>query len=411
MIDPLSANPTAGEVVDKVNEIISEGTGGGGAVTSVNGQTGDVVLTVPVTSVNGQTGAVTVSVPVTSVNGLIGAVNVPKPPSLLGVTYPGYFTYHGFTNRKNTKSPSYSFSPAFNQGGSDATIKISPDGNWGIFRANRYTSNSSFVSNMFFKNLFTGQTSVIDTINGISRFSAVASMDGTTIYNAVSQGGSVIAYSLNATGTADASGSFSTRYSNTANREILRSSDTSLYQGKPTYLWAGYSPTSPSNILIKATVADFSTTQVTISSLTDVRNFSVSPYSQQIFAIAADGSYWFGTSDGVTPISLPASITGTVLGAVFQKPNIGHTRINEYLMAVRWDDAGTKKLSIVTFQNNYGGSQSLDSTTHYTVDVGDIMLKDGFSPCGNYVMGEYGIVDINTGNIVSSTSNPEYWIG
>ena len=55
-------------------------------VTSVNGQTGAVVLdaddvgaladdyTPPVTSVNGQTGAVTVSVPVQSVNGKTGAV-------------------------------------------------------------------------------------------------------------------------------------------------------------------------------------------------------------------------------------------------------------------------------------------------------------------------------------------------
>ena len=60
--------------------------GGGGAVQSVNGKTGAVVLdaadvgalpddyTPPVTSVNGQTGAVVVSVPVQSVNGKTGAV-------------------------------------------------------------------------------------------------------------------------------------------------------------------------------------------------------------------------------------------------------------------------------------------------------------------------------------------------
>lgn len=63
-----------------------QGGGGGGAVESVNGKTGAVVLdaadvgalpddyTPPVTSVNGQTGAVTVSVPVQSVNGKTGAV-------------------------------------------------------------------------------------------------------------------------------------------------------------------------------------------------------------------------------------------------------------------------------------------------------------------------------------------------
>ena len=60
--------------------------GGGGAVNSVNGKTGTVVLdaadvgalpdnyTPPVTSVNGQTGAVVVSVPVQSVNGKTGTV-------------------------------------------------------------------------------------------------------------------------------------------------------------------------------------------------------------------------------------------------------------------------------------------------------------------------------------------------
>lgn len=63
-----------------------QGGGGGGAVESVNGKTGVVVLdaadvgalpddyTPPVTSVNGQTGAVTVSVPVQSVNGKTDAI-------------------------------------------------------------------------------------------------------------------------------------------------------------------------------------------------------------------------------------------------------------------------------------------------------------------------------------------------
>lgn len=44
------------------------------AVTTFNGQSGAVTYTAPVTSVNGQTGAVTVSVPVQSVNGQTGAV-------------------------------------------------------------------------------------------------------------------------------------------------------------------------------------------------------------------------------------------------------------------------------------------------------------------------------------------------
>ena len=45
-------------------------------VTSVNGQTGAVVLAFPVTSVNGQTGNVTINIPVTSVNGMTGAITL-----------------------------------------------------------------------------------------------------------------------------------------------------------------------------------------------------------------------------------------------------------------------------------------------------------------------------------------------
>lgn len=47
---------------------------GNGRVLSVNGQTGNVVVAVPVQSVNGSTGAVSVAVPVQSVNGQTGAV-------------------------------------------------------------------------------------------------------------------------------------------------------------------------------------------------------------------------------------------------------------------------------------------------------------------------------------------------
>lgn len=87
------------------------GGGGGGAVTSVNGQTGDVVLTIPskvsdltndsgfvdaagaaaaapVSSVNGQTGAVTLSIPSTAAD--VGAVAVSQ-----GVAHAGEFVVVG----------------------------------------------------------------------------------------------------------------------------------------------------------------------------------------------------------------------------------------------------------------------------------------------------------------------------
>ena len=87
-------------------DVIVQGGGGGGDVLSVNGQTGVVVLDnddiglgnvdnvqqysatnpppYPVTSVNGQTGAVSISVPVTSVNGDTGAVVLDKNDIGLG---------------------------------------------------------------------------------------------------------------------------------------------------------------------------------------------------------------------------------------------------------------------------------------------------------------------------------------
>lgn len=57
-------------LVDQINTLIAQG----GGVTSVNGQTGDVVITFPVTSVDGQTGDVSITFPVTSVNGQTGDV-------------------------------------------------------------------------------------------------------------------------------------------------------------------------------------------------------------------------------------------------------------------------------------------------------------------------------------------------
>ncbi len=53
--------------------------GGSGDVTSVNGMTGDVTVDVPVFSVNGETGDVTVDVPIFSVNGQTGDVVVDVP--------------------------------------------------------------------------------------------------------------------------------------------------------------------------------------------------------------------------------------------------------------------------------------------------------------------------------------------
>lgn len=48
-------------------------------VSSVNGQTGDVNITFPVSSVNGQTGDVIIDIPVLSVNGQTGDVNIDFP--------------------------------------------------------------------------------------------------------------------------------------------------------------------------------------------------------------------------------------------------------------------------------------------------------------------------------------------
>lgn len=78
---------------------VTSGGGGGGAVSSVNGQTGAVVLTAAglgaVTSVNGQTGpAVTLVTGVSSVNGSTGAVTV-TPASISAVATAARGTANG----------------------------------------------------------------------------------------------------------------------------------------------------------------------------------------------------------------------------------------------------------------------------------------------------------------------------
>ncbi len=88
----------------------------GGGVTSVNGETGDVVLDIPtktsdltndsgfitdagVTSFNGATGAVTYTAPVTSVNGNTGAVTVSVPTKTSDLTNDsGFITDAGVTS-------------------------------------------------------------------------------------------------------------------------------------------------------------------------------------------------------------------------------------------------------------------------------------------------------------------------
>lgn len=98
----LNKNPiVSGETVAEIINAYLETHPIVGAVTSVNGQTGDVTITIPVNSVNGKTGAVTIEIsdiaglasalsskysadnpppyPVTSVNGQTGAVSITVP--------------------------------------------------------------------------------------------------------------------------------------------------------------------------------------------------------------------------------------------------------------------------------------------------------------------------------------------
>ena len=382
----------------------------GAAVTSVNGQTGDVVITSPVTSVNGQTGDVYISTPpATTIDGVSGTIVTKKKPAAFGMVFNTHYTLNGFTERHVLGAPAYSFSPKLNQGGGIAVPKISADASWGLFRASRYISNNTFVDELFAVDLFTGITTRVYAGTGWQTFSAVASADGTTIYAGTTQGGEATSFRRNADGSYTRLGGFNTRYLNTANRRVIRSSDTQLGQATPTYIYAGYTPSAPSNVIIRANVSDLATTPIAISALADVKNFSVSPDSDHIFAKAADGSVWMGKADGVTTVALPVSITGTVLDAVFQRPGLHQSRINAYKMAVRWDDAGTIKLSIVDFEIGYGGGQNISSYTHYVVDPGDLLSGGGFSVCGTYVSGENKVIDILTGTEVLYQGGE--WIG
>jgi hypothetical protein len=73
-------------------------------VTSVNGATGDVTVAVPVTSVNGHIGAVVVDVPVKSVNGLVGDVVIPAAGGTLA-TAPAGSTFTVFWTGSHWEYP------------------------------------------------------------------------------------------------------------------------------------------------------------------------------------------------------------------------------------------------------------------------------------------------------------------
>lgn len=80
-----------GDAIQMEVETAIRGGGSGGAVNSVNGKTGNVVLdaadvgampdsyTAPVQSVNGQTGAVSLSIPSTAAD--VGAIAAPSSPA------------------------------------------------------------------------------------------------------------------------------------------------------------------------------------------------------------------------------------------------------------------------------------------------------------------------------------------
>ena len=89
-----------------------EGGEGGGAVNSVNGQTGDVVIEIPtvpsklVNSVNGKTGEVVIDIPtipsklVNSVNGKTGEVVIDIPTKTSDLTNNSDFTTKGYVDGK-----------------------------------------------------------------------------------------------------------------------------------------------------------------------------------------------------------------------------------------------------------------------------------------------------------------------
>lgn len=74
--DDVGALPDTTVIPSKTSDLTNDSGYLTSAVTTFNGQSGAVTYTAPVTSVNGQTGAVTVSVPVQSVNGQTGAVTI-----------------------------------------------------------------------------------------------------------------------------------------------------------------------------------------------------------------------------------------------------------------------------------------------------------------------------------------------
>ena len=135
-------------------------------VTSVNGQTGAVTITVPVTSVNGQTGAVTINIPVTSINGKTGAVVTPftdPTDEILDLDTSSTGDHWGFSREINSNSQ------VLTERGS-ATLYIEKSANSTVKAYISFLSEDETVS----------QTYQLLTTNDIPSGSGVLSINGLT---------------------------------------------------------------------------------------------------------------------------------------------------------------------------------------------------------------------------------------